>query len=55
MVPHLKDGDHEVPNKINLSLLLPVLSKVAEGIALGQFNDYLPTKVETGSTTRQKL
>ena len=53
MVPHLKDGDHEV--QIRLAYLYFCLCFPAEGIALGQFNDYLSTKVETGSTTRQKL
>ena len=41
IVPHLKDGDHEVPNNNRPISLLPVLSKVAEKIALIQFNDFL--------------
>ena len=41
IVPHLKDGDHEVPNNNRPISLLPVLSKVAEQIALIQFNDFL--------------
>ena len=41
IVPHLKDGDHEVPNNNWPISLLPVLSKVAEKIALIQFNDFL--------------
>ena len=41
IVPHLKDGDHEVPNNNRSISLLPVLSKVAEEIALIQFNDFL--------------
>ena len=34
VVPHLKDGDHEVPNNIRPISLLPVLFKVAERISL---------------------
>ena len=41
IVPHLKDGDHEVPNNNWPISLLPVFSKVAEKIALIQFNDFL--------------
>ena len=41
IVPHLKDGDHEVPNINRPISLLPVLSKVAEKIALIQFNNFL--------------
>ena len=41
IVPHLKDGDHEVPNNNRPISLLPVFSKVAEKIALIQFNDFL--------------
>ena len=41
IVPHLKDGDHEVPNNNRRISLLPVHSKVAEKIALIQFNDFL--------------
>ena len=44
IVPHLKDGDHEVPNNNRPISLLPVLSKVAERIALIQFNDFLTTQ-----------
>ena len=58
MVPHYKDGYYEVPNDNRTISLLPVLSWVAERIALGQFNHYLTTavtKVESGRTTRQKL
>ena len=44
MVPHLKDGDHEVPNNNRPISLLPVLFKVAERISLGQFNNYLTYK-----------
>ena len=41
VVPHPKEGDHEVVNNNRSVSLLPVLSKVAEGIAMRQFNDYL--------------
>ena len=41
IVPHLKDGDHEVPNNNWPISLLPVFSKEAEKIALIQFNDFL--------------
>ena len=41
---HLKDGDHEVQNNNRPISLLPVLSKVAERIALAQFNNYLTQK-----------
>ena len=43
-VLHLKDGDHEVQNNNRPISLLPVLSKVAERIALAQFNNYLTQK-----------
>ena len=36
VVPHLKDGDREVPNNNRPILLLPVLSKVTKKIALNQ-------------------
>ena len=38
---YIKDCDHEVPNNNRPISLLPVLSKVAEKIALIQFNDFL--------------
>ena len=41
IVPHRKDGDHEVSNINRPISLLPVLSKVAEKIALIQFNNFL--------------
>ena len=41
VVPHPKEGDHEVANNDRPVLLLLVLSKVAERIAMRQFNDYL--------------
>ena len=41
IVPHLKDGDHEVPDNNRPISLLPILSKVAEKIALIQFSDFL--------------
>ena len=39
MDPHLKYGDHEVSNNNRPISLLPLLSKVARRIALGQFNN----------------
>ena len=44
IVPHLKDERHEVPNNNQPISLLPVHSKVAEKIALIQFNDFLTKK-----------
>ena len=44
IVPHPKDGDHEVPNNNRPISLLPVHSKVTEKIALIQFNDFLTKK-----------
>ena len=41
VVPHLKDGDHEVADNNRPISLLPALSKVAEKIALSQYTDYL--------------
>ena len=41
VVPHLKDGDHEIPSNNRPISLLPVLSKVTEKIALNQFTEYL--------------
>ena len=41
VVPHLKDGDHEIPCNNRPISLLPVLSKVTEKIALSQFTEYL--------------
>ena len=41
VVPHPKEGDHEVANNNRPVSLLPVFSKVAERIAMRQFNDYL--------------
>ena len=41
VVPHPKGGEHEVANNNRPVTLLPVLSKVAERIAMRQFNDYL--------------
>ena len=40
-MPHLKDGDHEIPSNNCPSSLLSVLSKVIEKIALNQFTEYL--------------
>ena len=44
IVPHPKDGGHEVPNNNRPISLLPVHSKVTEKIALIQFNDFLTKK-----------
>ena len=41
VVPHLRDGDHEISNNNRPISLLPVLSKVTEKISLNQFNDFL--------------
>jgi len=40
-VPHLKDGDHEIPGNNHPISLLPVLSKTTEKITLNQFTEYL--------------
>lgn len=44
VVPLLKDGDHEIPNKNRPISLLPVLSMIVERIALHQLMDYLIKK-----------
>lgn len=44
VVPHLKDGDHEVANNNSKISLLPVLSKVVERVALEQYKNYLNQK-----------
>ena len=41
VVSHPKEGDHEVANNNRPVSLLPVLSKVADRIAMRQLNDYL--------------
>ena len=41
MVPHLKDGDQEIPNINRPISILSVLSKVVKKIAVNQFNDFL--------------
>ena len=56
VVPHQKEGDHEVANNNCPVSLLPVLSKVAERIAMRQFNDYLTlhnqlTRHQSGNRT----
>ena len=56
VVPHRKEGDHEVANNNCPVSLLPVLSKVAERIAMRQFNDYLTlhnqlTRHQSGNRT----
>ena len=40
-MPHLKDGDHEIPSNNCPISLLPALSKVTEKITLNQFTEYL--------------
>lgn len=44
VIPHLKEGDHEVANNNRPISLLPILSKIAERVALGQYNKYLIEK-----------
>ena len=40
VVPHLKDGDREIPSNNRPISLLPVLSKLTEKIARNQFTEY---------------
>ena len=54
MVPHPKEGDHEVANNNRPISLLPVLSKVAERIAMRQFNDYLDITQPIDETSKWK-
>ena len=54
IVPHLKDGDYEVPSNNRPISLFPVLSKVAEKIALTQFNDFLTKQKRTHSTPERE-
>ena len=44
IVPHSKEGDHEVPANKRLISLLPVLSKVAEKLVLQQYTSFLSDK-----------
>ena len=44
VVPHLKEGDHEMPENNRPVSLLPVLSKVIEKLALQQYTNYLSEK-----------
>ena len=44
VVPHLKDGDHEVPDNNRPISLLPALSKVAEKLALQHYTSFLSDK-----------
>ena len=44
VIPHLKEGDHEEANNNRHISFLPILSKIAERVALGQFNKYLTEK-----------
>ena len=41
VIPHPKEGDHELPNNNRPISLLPALSKVLKRIALNQYLDYL--------------
>ena len=43
-MPHLKEGDHEMPKNNRPVSLLPVLSKVIEKLALQQYTNYLLEK-----------
>ena len=43
-VPHHKEGDHEIPDNDRPILLLPVLSKVIEKLALRQYTCFLSEK-----------
>lgn len=54
VVPHLKDGDDEVPDNNRPIPLLPVLSKVIERIALNQFNSFLTRENRHQSGNRKK-
>ena len=56
VVPHPKEGNHEVVNNNRPVSLLSVLSKVAKRIAMRQFNDYLTlhnrlTRHQSGNRT----
>jgi hypothetical protein len=44
VIPHLKEGDHEEADNNRPISLLPVLSKIAERLALIQFTEYLVEK-----------
>ena len=44
VVPHLKVGDHEMPENNRLVLLLPVVSKAIEKLALQGYTNYLLEK-----------
>ena len=44
IVPHSKEGDHEVPANNRPISLLPVLSKVAEKLVLQQYTSFLSDK-----------
>ncbi|CAB4018730.1 Hypothetical predicted protein [Paramuricea clavata] len=44
VIPHLKEGDHEEADNNRPISLLPVLSKIAERLALIQFTEYLVQK-----------
>ena len=44
IIPHLKEGDHEEPNNNRPISLLPVLSKVAEKLAIQQYASWLSDK-----------
>ena len=44
VVPHLKEGDHEMPENNRPVSLLPILSKVIEKLALQQYTNFLLEK-----------
>lgn len=57
VIPHVKEGDHEIPDNNRPISLLPVLSKVCERIACDQFMEYLITtrKLSVHQSGNKKL